>query len=386
MTAHALRRVLRTGVVLACALTVVACSPFGSRRNQIEPAELRPIQASLMVQTRWSVEVGRGSGVGFQPVVAGDAVFAAAADGSVIRVNPTDGSVQWRQSLGTGLAAGVGSDGQIVVVASEQGELIALDAASGAERWRSPTGSSVVAAPVASSGFVLIRTGDYRLQAFSATDGARRWSLQRPGPPLALRAHAEIVIDGPTAYAGLPGGRLLAIDLATGQPRFEFAAATPRGASELERVVDVVGAPILESGGVCAVTHQGRLGCYDARSGAPFWTRDFSSSSGLSADPRFVVSAADNGSVQAFQRNSGTPAWRNDDLSYRRLSAPVSVGRAFALGDYQGQVHFLSRDDGTIVARAATDGSAIISRPLLLLQGILVQTSGGRLVALSVGA
>jgi outer membrane protein assembly factor BamB len=54
-----------------------------------------------------------------------------------------------------------------------------------------------------------------------------------------------------------------------------------------------------------------------------------------------------------------------------------------AVGDVEGYVHFLSRENGAFVGRIATDGSPIRSSLLRLEQGFLVQTQEGNLFALS---
>jgi outer membrane protein assembly factor BamB len=62
----------------------------------------------------------------------------------------------------------------------------------------------------------------------------------------------------------------------------------------------------------------------------------------------------------------------------------VSYGRAVAVGDYQGYVHFLSREDGAFLARAATDGSAIASTPLVAGSNLIFQTQNGTVTAIAV--
>ncbi|HEX8786194.1 MAG TPA: PQQ-binding-like beta-propeller repeat protein, partial [Telluria sp.] len=153
---------------------------------------------------------------------------------------------------------------------------------------------------------------------------------------------------------------------------------------ELERVTDIGGNPVVVDNDVCAVTYQGRVGCFDVATGSTRWTRDISSDVGLAADERFVFVPDDKGSLFAFNRDGGTSAWKNDKLAYRRLSTPVSYGRAVAVGDYQGYVHFVSREDGNILARVATDGSAIVTNPLVSGSNLIFQTQNGTVTAIAV--
>jgi outer membrane protein assembly factor BamB len=198
-----------------------------------------------------------------------------------------------------------------------------------------------------------------------------------------LRSAPGILIAGQSAFVALPGGRLLALALSNGGPRWEAAVGDPRGATELERIADVSGMPVLVGRQICAVAYQGRVACFDAVTGAGLWAKEFSSDVGLGADERFVFAASEHGVVNAFTREAGNSVWRNNKLTNRRLSTPVSIGRAVAVGDGQGYMHFLSREDGAFLARTGTDGSAITSTPVVAGPYLVFQTQAGALVALA---
>lgn len=375
----------RSATVALLAATVLGgCSLFGSNKPRYVPAPLTNFQPTLQVKPAWSVQVGGKGGVGFVPVVAGGAVYAAAENGSVAKFDLASGSVVWRASTKTDLSAGVGSDGKTTAVATPRGEVIAFDD-SGAVKWRTQLNTEVTTPPLVGDGLVIIRGGDYRIQAFEAETGRRRWGVQRPGPALSLRATAEMMLSNGYVFTGLPGGKVIAIATTTGAVRWEGTVANPSGTSELERVADVVGAPVISGRQLCAVTYQGRIGCFDVSSGNATWSREFSSVSGLTTDVRFAYSANDRSSVFGFSLDSGSNVWKQDALANRSLSAPASMGRAIALGDFEGYIHFLGREDGRLLARIATDGSAIATHPVATDRGLLVQTSKGNLTLLDVG-
>jgi outer membrane protein assembly factor BamB len=161
------------------------------------------------------------------------------------------------------------------------------------------------------------------------------------------------------------------------------AVGDPRGATELERISDVSGMPVLVGRDVCSVAYQGRMGCVDAVSGATRWAKEFSSEVGLGADERFVFAVDDHGNAHAFTREAGVSVWRNTGLANRGLAAPVAFGRAVAVGDYQGYMHFLSREDGAFLARSATDGSRVLGTPVVAGNTLFFQTQAGTVAALT---
>jgi outer membrane protein assembly factor BamB len=229
-----------------------------------------------------------------------------------------------------------------------------------------------------------VRSADNRVFALDARDGKRRWVYQRAGLPLSVRSPAGALLHRGNAYAGFSGGKLVAIALSNGGVRWEGTVASPRGATELERVTDVVGMPWVSEREACAVAFQGRVSCFDIASGNSTWSRELSSVSGLGVDARYVFVSDDRGSVHALDRSSGTSVWKQDRLSNRNLTAPLPLGGEVAVADVQGYVHLLSRETGAFAARAATDGSAITATPVALDSGFLVQTRRGGLFAFSV--
>lgn len=384
---------MRTAVTLstfAAAIALAGCSslsslnPFSSKAEQKNPpAPLVEFKPSLSVKTAWSVSVGSSHGFAFIPALANGSVFAAAADGTIVRVDAATGSQVWRVNAGMPLTAGVGSDGLLVAVAGEKGALIAFDA-DGKQRWKVQASSEILAAPAVGQGLVIVHTVDNRIAAYEAETGNRRWVVQRTAPPLTLRSAPGIVISGPTAYAGMPGGRLLALAVSNGGPRWEAPVGDPKGTTELERIADVAGMPVVAGREACAAAYQGRVACFDAVTGASRWAKDFSSDVGVAIDERNLYAADDHGAVNAFVRDTGTGVWRNNKLANRRLSTPTAVNRAVAIGDSQGYVHFLSREDGAFVARVATDGSSLTAAvPVVDGRTVIFQTQAGTLAALA---
>ncbi len=373
-------RAWRGAVVLTGLLALSGCSMFSSDDDRYKPAELTQYAPGMSVRTAWTASVGSGSGLGFAPTVLGESIYAATPDGSVGKFDLLSGRAIWKSSADAKLSAGAGSDGQTTAVATPDGEVIAFDD-TGKIKWRARATSDVAIPPVVGYGVVVVRSGDYRIQAFNAENGERMWSMQRPGPALALRTPAQMVLAEGLVISGLPGGKLLAINSATGNVQWEGTVATPRGASDLERLTDVVGAPRIAGRLMCAVAYQGRIVCFDVSAGGrPIWAKDFSSASGMVIDDRFAY-APDQGSVvSAFALDSGNNVWKQAELKNRLLTAPALLGEAVAVGDFEGYVHFLSRSDGRLLARLSVGGGAIVSPPQTTSQGVLVQTGNGSLV------
>ena len=386
-------RVRLRAALLALALAAGCGSTPGP-----QPAELTALENPRPLRVLWSASLAEHDRYGaswppplveggdrwvFFPVLVGDAVYATSREGVLVRLDAASGRERWRSPAEMQVSSGVGADADTVAVANEDGEVVAFDAGSGKVRWRARVSSEVLAPPAVGAGLVLVRSLDNRVFAFDARDGKRRWVYQRASASLILHAPSGVSISGDSAYAGFPGGKLVALALSNGGPRWEATVTVPRGATELERVTDVVGLPSVQGREVCAVAYQGRVACYEAASGRQLWARELSSATGVSLDARYAYVSDDKGAVQALDRSNGQSVWKQDKLAYRSLTMPLPEGQSIVIGDFEGFVHFLARDSGAFVSRYETRGGAVRAVPLALPAGLLVQTEDGNLHALA---
>jgi outer membrane protein assembly factor BamB len=380
-------------IALAAALTfaVAGCTTvtdaydrwFGSSPGP-KPAPLVAFKPITQPRIVWRGEVGPAERTVFFPAVTGNVVYAAGAAGQIAGFDVATGKVVSRINAGQRLTAGVGASGPIVLVGTGNGEVLAFDA-GGKQLWKTQLPGELLAPPAIDGSLVVVRVGDGRLYGLNANDGKQRWVYQRSTPALSLRNHAGVVVERGAVFAGFPGGRLVALAAATGNVGWDSVVALPRGTTELERVADVMGLPILDGDRVCAVAYQGRVACFDTQSGTTIWARDMSSVAGMDADHRSAYITDEKNALVALDKSNGASLWKQDKLANRRVSTPLAFGRFVIVGDFEGYVHLLSREDGSFAARIATDGSAISAGPVALdADTILVQTRNGGLFAIAV--
>lgn len=360
--------------------TLSSLNPFAKEDTKNAPAPLQVFQQSMAIKNAWTVNLGNAGDYVFSPVAVGNDVYAAAADGTIAKINNASGQVIWKIKADLPLTAGVGANSKVLAVAGEKGALFVFDP-QGKLIWKQQTSSEILSQPALSDDLVIVHSIDNRIAAFDINTGARKWTVERPLPVLTLRIVTGITIKDQLAIISSPGGKLVALALQNGGLRWEATAAEPKGATELERIVDMSGAPAVVGNNACVASYQGRVGCFDLTNGSAKWTKAISSEVGVAADERFAFAADNQGGVFAYALSGGATMWKNDKLTNRGLATPTSFGRAVALGDRFGYLHFLSREDGSFLARMATDGSKIMSAPALVGNNLVVQTKLGAVVA-----
>jgi outer membrane protein assembly factor BamB len=390
--AHVTTRRTRTAAAVGVAvLSLAACSSLPSWVPTIPAPSwswfggskklgpLPEIKATATAKADWQVQVGKAR-AGLAPMVSPAAVYAASIDGTLARFDPATGRQVWRVSVDKKLSAGVGADDTLVVVGTDKGEVIAYDV-DGKQRWQAKVSSEVLNPPVVAEGIVAVWSGDARLYGLSAGDGKTKWVFQRASPPLTVRNYAGATASRGGLFGGTAGGKLLAMDVATGNVGWEANVATPKGATELERIADITSLPLVEERQICAVAYQGRVACFDILRGTLLWSRDVSSLDGLAADARYLFVTDDKGAVHALDKATGASVWKQDKLDKRRIGGPVLVGGYVGVVDGEGQLHLLDRNDGQLVGRLATDGTPATAQPVSSGGRAWWQSEGGTLYA-----
>ncbi len=362
------------------ALTLAGCGLFGSSKPK--PTPLTPIVERVGVRQDWQTSIGKAGNFTFLPASGGPVVLAAALDGTVVRLD--NGKEVWRTSAGQKLSAGTASDGRLVVVGTYKGEVLTFDFETGKPVWNTNVKGELVAPPAITEGLVIVRTSDNRVIALDAADGKQRWNYQRSNPPLAVRSVAPPLPFGPFVLVGMPGGKIYALSLQNGAPAWEGTVSVPRGATELDRVSDVVTVPAVQGPLMCAVAFQGRAACFDMQGGSQIWSKEVSSVAGITMDDRRVFIPDEQGVVHAFDRSTGASVWRQDKLKYRNVSAPVALPMGLVVGDGEGFLHVLDRDTGEFISRMNVGGGGVMSiLPALGPNTVLLQTRGGSLMAVT---
>lgn len=377
---------LRSLPLVIAALALSACGIFSDDDDEeaIEPIELVDIETKIDVRRLWSTKIGDGAEflrVALQPAGDGSRIYAASRNGNVVALDPASGKTVWRNELDIELSAGPGVGDGLVVVGAADGYLVAINADSGAELWRANITGETLARPVIEDDTVMVLTIDNRLRALSAFDGSSRWIVEQSTPDLTMRGSAPPVTVGTTVIAGFDNGRLVAVNIASGDRVWESLLSPPSGRSDLERLADIDGLISVVGQDVYAVGYQGNLAAIASESGQVMWSRDVSSYAGVSADWNNLYTVNDEGVVIAMTRRTGDETWRQSSLLRREPTVPISYLTTVVVGDLEGYLHFFSNFDGDPVARVRVGSKAISIEPVVVANRLFVQSDDGSVSA-----
>ena len=364
----------RTHAALVALAAISLLAGCASGSDKPKPAELGPNAALISVRQAWSTRIGQVS-FPVDAKVNGNVITVASSDGTVAGLDGATGQDRWRVSVGTAISAAAGADGRYAAVVTKGNQLVVLEA--GRELWREPLGAIGYTAPLVAGERVFVLTADRVLAAFDARTGRKIWSYSRPGEQsLALRQAGVLLAVGDTLVAGI-SGRLVGLNPQNGSLRWEAPIASPRGTNDVERLVDLVGRVSRVGEVVCARAFQTAVGCVNTARGSVAWSKPASGAEGVHGDGQLLIGTESDGKIIAWSRDTGDRVWASERLKFRGLTAPLVIGRSVAVGDAQGWLHFLSKEDGSLLARVPTDGSAIVGAPVAVGDTLVVVTHNG---------
>lgn len=376
--------ILLLALVTAC---LSGCSIF-SADDEIEPAKLQKIQQQVELTTLWSARSASSNNhfwANLQMAVSAESLFTADHSGSIVASDLKNGQPQWSVDLDLPISGGLGYGDQKLVFGTIEGQIYVLNASDGGLLWSADVSSEVLSSPAVNSKIVVAQSIDNRLYAFDAKTGEELWQHDAGAPILSVRGNSSSMILNNMVISAFDNGKLIAFNADNGALLWETRLALPKGRTELERMIDIDGQPILVGDIIYSVSYQGRLGALTRGTGRNLWFQDSSSHhSPAHSRGKLFVTEAKNHVVRAFKAGNGEELWNNNQLEYRQLTGPATLGNSVAVADAEGYIHLLDADTGEFVGRTKVGGGGVSADLLVVDQTLLVQSNNGLISAFKI--
>lgn len=351
---------LLSTLLLSSVLLVMGCS------SSLKPVEYKPAKLpELNQQTQslsrvWQDSIGgaiKTDPLRLQLALLDGVTLAASREGAVEAWSAT-GQRLWQRDLEQPISSGVVAAGDLALVTTRSGQVLALDPKTGTTRWTAQTTASVLSPALISADRVVLTANDGSVTGLEQATGKQVWSFSIPVPSLSVRgAAAPVLFDQSTVIVAGATGRIYGLDLRTGIPRWERRVAVSAGRTDVQRLIDIDGDPLVSGRQLYVVSYQGQIVAVDLDSQRVRWDADSSSLRGLTTGLGSLYVATVDGHLQAYDEKDGQLLWEVKDLAHRQLSNPVVLGRYLVVGDYDGYLHIIEQTEGKIVGRVRTSGA-----------------------------
>ncbi len=366
-------------LLLPLFLFITACSDVD---NSEPPAELTKIDKPEYVKTLWSRDSGEGAinkYIDMQPFISGNKLYTIDTAGLLSQMDIDKNRIGWTLETGLSAVAGVSGDSLNLVASSRDGEvaLFEYDDTSAKQRWKHQLKSEIRTKAVIDGQQVFVRTVDGKLSVLSAADGELQWAVSRRVPALSLTGSSYPLVTEELVISGFDSGKLVAFNRENGSTVWEHTVTSPRGRTEIERLVDLDGQFILRDNIIYISSFQGDLVALTLNSGQVLWSRKFSSFQAMDADSEALYLTDDRSHVWSIDRRTGSAFWKQDVFNARKLTAPRVLGDKIVVADFEGYIHWLSKADGSQLTRIRPSEIRYIAQPLVIdSRAIVIDVSG----------
>lgn len=337
-------------VLLSSGLLACSSSPSPVK----PPLTLQPVKNEFSIERVWHKQAGEGASDNYlrlTPVIHGDVMYYIDFHGNVEAYNFKKRTVLWNYAAQTRIGSPLTLFDGVLYFGTSEGEVMALDSHVGTLLWKTQVGSEVIAAPAVSKGYVVARCVNGEIYTLRANDGNKIWSNRQLTPSLTLRGTSSPLIVNDIVLSAYDNGKLLAFNLQTGNILWTRAIALPHGRTTLERLVDIDADIVVSNDVIYTVAFQGKLAALQLGSGQVIWSRDIDSYVGMVIDPYRIYLTDSESRIWALDKSNGATLWKQEALLRRSLTRPQMQSNYIIVGDFNGFLHWLRRDNGKLVAR-----------------------------------
>jgi outer membrane protein assembly factor BamB len=234
----------------------------------------------------WSAKVGTGSDstrkLNATPVIAENRLYTMDTEGRVTAFDAGTGAKLWERSItleteGTRPAFGGGvsiGEGRLFATTG-YGIVVAMDPQTGAEIWRQRLPTPLRAAPGVEGGRVFVTSQDGQLSALAAETGAIQWQANATVEPAAILGPGAPSVALDTVVAGFASGELFALRVENGRTAWQDQLSRTGRTTALGALSGIAASPVIDRGRVFAISHGGRMAALELATGQRVWERDF---------------------------------------------------------------------------------------------------------------
>ena len=357
---------------------------FGNEYKDL-PTPLYDLKSNVDLEVIWQENIGKHNGDNLDIFHIEDFLYVATSNGTIKKIDSNNGNKFWEKKFNVNLTSGIAGDDENLFFSTSDGFLWCMNH-DGELIWKTLLDGEVNSLPIIYDSKVVVKLNSYKIIQLNSKDGSVLWKYQAGIPPLTYKSEGKLVQSNNVVYLGLPGGKLIAIDSPTGGLVWESNISRAKGATDIERANDITSHPVIDEDLIYGVTTNGDISALNRRNGKTLWTEPISSFYGMAFDGSNLFVTHDTGSIYSVNKDVGEIEWRQAGLQYRRIGVGTIIKDYVAFGDYDGYVHFLSIEDGSIVGRIKLEDSQILNNIIKIDQSVIVMMTGdGDLICLEVG-
>ena len=348
----------------------------------------------------FTVQAGRGSSLtarlAASPVVANGHVFVTDTIGTVRAFDGRTGAQLWASQTPTDkggeaslYGGGIAYDQSRIYATNGLGYVVALDERNGGLVWKVRPGGPLRGSPTVGSGAVYVMSQDNQIYSLKEEDGATNWSQPASLEIAGVFGSASPAVGQGTVVAGFSSGELNAYRYENGRQVWQDALQRTSIRTSVSSLNDIDADPVIDNGQVIAVGGGGRMVALDLITGQRQWELNLAgiSTPWLAGDWIFVVT--DEGKLICIYRQNGHIRWITQLPQFQKAkskkgeieySGPVLAGGRLIVTGSNGALIFGDPTTGAFQSQTSV-GAGVSLPPVVANSTLYIFDDRGRLHA-----
>jgi outer membrane protein assembly factor BamB len=348
----------------------------------------------------FSVSAGRGSSLTARlasaPVVANGRVFTIDTAGSVRAFDGASGRLIWQSQTPVDRGAeaslyggGIAYDNGRIYATNGLGYVSALDASNGGMAWHVRPGGPLRGAPTVASGALYVISQDNQIYSLSEADGSTNWSQAASLEIAGVFGSASPAVGQGTVVAGFSSGELNAYRYENGRQVWQDTLQRTSIRTSVSSLSDVDADPVIDNGQVFAVGQGGRMVALDLITGQRLWELNIAGidTPWVAGDWIFVIT--DDSKLLCIARSNGHIRWINQLPQFLKpkgkkgeieYSGPVLAGGRLIVTGSNGALIYVDPTTGAFQGQTNI-GAAVSLPPVVANSTLYIYDDRGQLHA-----
>jgi outer membrane protein assembly factor BamB len=319
----------------------------------------------------FTVQAGRGSSLTARlaapPIVANGRIYTMDTLGAVRAFDAKTGAAIWASQTpnvkgneASLYGGGIAYDNGHIFATNGLGYVAEMAEQNGGIQWQVRPGGPLRGAPTIANGAVYVISEDNQIYSLKEQDGSTNWSQPASLEIAGIFGAASPAVGQGTVVAGFSSGELNAYRYENGRQVWQDTLQRTSISTSVSSLSDIDADPVIDSGQVFAIGAGGRMVALDITSGQRLWELTISgiSTPWVAGDWVFVVT--EDAKLLCIYRQNGHIRWINQLPQYENpkakrgdidYSGPVLAGGHLILTASNGQVIELDPATGSYLTQ-----------------------------------
>ncbi|MCH8684485.1 outer membrane protein assembly factor BamB family protein [Pedomonas mirosovicensis] len=347
----------------------------------------------------WTVSVGEGGSrtayLLSPPIVADGKLFTIDTEATIQALDAETGRKLWsftfpkKESKRLAFGGGVAYDNGKLIATSGYGFVAAIDAGSGEKLWQVDMQAPFRGAPTVVGDRAYVLTFDNQLFALSTENGDVQWDATGIVENASILGTAAPAVSADTLVVGYSSGELTALRVENGRVTWQELLSRTGRTTAIGALLDIDASPVIDRGRVFAIGNGGRMVSLELTTGQRVWEINLGGVHTPWVAGDFIYAVTSEGELVCVTRNEGRIRWLTQLQRYKDVedkeglvswAGPVLAGDRLILTSSNGYVATVSPYTGELISVEKL-GEDTYLQPVVAGNRLYIMTNDGRITA-----